>query len=121
MTAAVGQIKQEIINILNLGISPCAVFWGESNRQHVEHSHPATYQKYGATLEPVIRDILNAPDYVGYRNNAIEYIKIMPDKEILKAAVRASKQNIFFVRTIYPIWQNELDGFLANKTLVKTG
>ncbi|MDR1915478.1 MAG: hypothetical protein LBQ58_02765 [Synergistaceae bacterium] len=120
MTVAVGQIKQEVISILNLNISPCTIFWGESNRQHVEHNHPATYQKYGTMLESVIRDILDVPDYVGYRNKAIEYIKTMPDKEILKVAVRASKQNIFFVRTIYPIWQNELDSFLANKTLVKT-
>ena len=60
-----------------------------------------------------------APDYVGNRNNAIEYVKIMSDGDILKIAVRASKKGFYFARTMYLIRQSELNKFLAKSTLVK--
>jgi hypothetical protein len=121
MPVLIGQITQSTINILGLAISPSAALWGDSNREHVKVNHPATYQKYGEALESVIRSILENPHYVGFRNGAIEYIKTMPDGEILKVAVRASKKNVYFVRTVYPLRQEELDSFLAMKTLVKIG
>jgi hypothetical protein len=121
MPVLIGQITQLIINILGLAISPSAVLWGDSNREHVKSNHPATHQKYGDELESVIRGIIENPHYAGFRNGAIEYIKTMPDGEILKVAVRTSKNNIYFVRTIYPLRQEELDSFLAMKTLIKIG
>jgi hypothetical protein len=121
MPVLIGQITQFVINVLGLAISPSAVLWGDSNREHVKANHPATHQKYGDALESVIKGILESPHYVGFRHSAIEYIKTMPDGEILKVAVRASKNNVYFVRTIYPLRQEELDGFLAMKTLIKVG
>jgi ribosomal protein S8 len=117
----VGYITQEIINLLALGIAPQPVFWGESNREHVEMNHPSTYAKYSpsSVLESIIVNGLKAPGYVGKRNDAVEYIKLAPDGENLKIAVRASKKGVYFVRTVYPISQDEVDNFLAKKTLVK--
>ncbi|MDR3354502.1 MAG: hypothetical protein LBO21_05645 [Synergistaceae bacterium] len=117
----IGQITRFIINILGLEISPSAVLWGDSNRAHVKANHPATCQKYGEDLESVIRSVIENPHYVGFRHGAIEYVKTMPDGEILKAAVRASKKNVYFVRTVYPLRQEELDRFLAMKTIKKVG
>jgi hypothetical protein len=117
----IGHITQSIITLLALGIAPQPIFWGESNREHVEANHPATYAKYVSFLVTAIADVLKAPDYAGKRNDAIEYIKIMPDGEILKVAVRASKRGIYFARTAYPISRGELDNFLAKKTLLKVG
>ena len=115
----VGYIESDIITLLGLGIVPQPVFWGDSNIEHVEINHPATYAKYGQVLASVISGMLQAPDYVGERNGAIEYVKIMPDGEILKAAVRASKKWVFYVRTVYPIKHEELGNFLSKGTLVK--
>ena len=71
-------------------------------------------------LASVISSIIKTPDHVGRRNDAIEYVKIMPDGEILKTVVRASKKGVYFARTLYRIQQGELDGFLAKGTIVKT-
>jgi hypothetical protein len=120
-TKIVGQITREVICLLNLSVVPCSIFWGESNRKHVESNHPGTYQKYGATIGSIIASVIGSSDYIGYRNDAIEYIKNMPDGEILKVAIRPSKRGVYFARTIYPIQQSELENFLANNTLVKTG
>jgi hypothetical protein len=121
MTTAktIGYITQEIIALLALGIVPQPIFWGESNREHIKVNHPATYVKYASMLAAVITDVLKVPDYAGKRNDAIEYIKIMSDGEILKVAVRTSKKGIYFARTMYPISQDELNSFLAKKTLLK--
>ena len=121
MTATiVGRIEASIISLLGLGIVPLPIFYGDSNREHIETNHPDTYAKYAMGLASVISSIIKTPDYAGNRNGAIEYVKIMPDGEILKIAVRASKKGVYFARTMYRIQQGELDRFLAKGTLVKT-
>jgi hypothetical protein len=119
-TETVGYITQGVSDLLSLGIPPQPIFWGASNKEHIKANHPATYQKYEAGLLFVIVNIIAAPDYVGYRNGAIEYIGVMVDGEILKVAVRPSKRGAYFARTMYPIQQRELDDFLAKGTLVKS-
>ena len=118
-TIIVGCIELGVISLLGLNIEHQPIFWGESNREHVEINHPLVYTKYGSVLPSVISGILKAPDYVGSRNNAIEYVKLMPDRDILKVAVRASKKGVYYARTMYLIRQSELIKFLAKSTLVK--
>ena len=117
--AVVGHIELNIINLLRLGITYQPIFLGNSNREHIRKNHPATYAKYASVLVSVISNVLKNPDYIGGRNNAIEYVKGMPDGDILKIAVRTSKKGVYFVRTMYSIQQNELNKYLAKNTLVK--
>jgi hypothetical protein len=115
----VAYISNDIISLLKLKISSQIILFGVSNREHIKKEHPATFAKYSQELVHTISSILQTPDFVGSRDGAIEYIKIMPDGEILKIAVRESKNGVFFARTLYPIQQDELNRFLAKNTLIK--
>ena len=56
----VGVINNKIINVLGLKISvDTPIFIGDSNIAHMQNSHPADYEKYGASIP----DILESPDY----------------------------------------------------------
>ncbi|MCL1875423.1 MAG: hypothetical protein FWF87_04090 [Synergistaceae bacterium] len=118
-STAVANISSDVINILGLGIISAPILFGQSNREHIEKNHPATFAKYSRIFDSVISSVLKNPDYVGNRDGAIEYVKIMPDGEILKVAVRSSKNGVYFARTMYPIQQEELDRFLSKNTLKK--
>ena len=122
LSISVGKVTQEIMNLLSLQIplQKTEIFFGVSNRQHIQTQHPDIISRYGTTMSGVgqnITLILADPTYVGYHNASIEYMKTMSTGETLKVAVRASKNGTLFVRSIYLISPEDIQRFLQHGRL----
>ena len=120
MTAQVGTITQDIINILGITyIKPdTPILLGDTNIKHMQTSHPADYQKYGSH----IANILCFPDYVGInkKDNSLEYVKEFEiDNEFVKVAVRISLNGNVFARSMYILNNNRVKNFITKGTLKK--
>ena len=119
MVKQVGKITQNLISKLNLKIpADTPILLGASNIQHMKTSHPADYSKYGR----YIKDILNAPDYVGInkKDGSIEYVKeYVLDNEFVKVAVRVSTNGSYFARSLYVLNNNRVNNFIQKGTLLK--
>jgi len=113
----VGVITQEVIDLLGLPIAPgTPIYMGQSNIEHMISRHPDEYAKYGG----YIRDIVNAPDYVGINpgDGSIEYIKdFTVDNEYVKVAVRVSLGGKYFARSLFTRNRAKVDSFIASGTL----
>lgn len=99
----IGKINEIVIKILNLSLDPdTPVFMGETNLQHMKDEHPDDFLKYGDKIV----EILKTPDFVAQhpKKDSIEYIKKFYDEEIedyVLVAVRATKSEIHFARTLF--------------------
>lgn len=83
--------------------------------------HPDIVSRYGTTMSDIEQNItliLADPTYVGYHNTSIEYMKTMSTGETLKVAVRASKNGILFVRSMYLISPEDIQRFLQQGRLI---
>ena len=106
-----------MIKVLNLQVAiDTPIYIGESNINHIKSSHPSDYSKYGNDIS----EIISAPDYVGINksDNSIEYVKEYDVvTEFVKIAVRVSKQNVFFVRSLYVLNKSRVHSFIKKGTL----
>lgn len=92
---------------------------GESNIIHMKTSHLNDYIKYGDYISLII----NNADYVGINSsdNSIEYVKeFVIEDEYVKVAVRVSKGNVLYARSLYVLNKNRVKNFIAKNTLKKT-
>lgn len=96
----IGVIGKEIVNAYHLKLNPqTPVYIGTSNIQHMQESHPDDYKLYGDK----IKLILAHPDYVGInpKDKSFEYIKLFNGNIVyVKLAVRKTKRNTYFARSI---------------------
>lgn len=117
MATQIGKINEKVIKALNLQVMiDTPIYIGESNINHMKSSHPADYSKYGNDIAKII----SAPDYVGINksDNSIEYVKeYYVGTEFVKVAVRVSKQNVFFVRSLYVLNKSRVNSFIKKGTL----
>lgn len=84
----------------------------------MQSSHPADFAKYGAELT----NILSNPDYVGQNpsDGSIEYVKeYLVDNEYVKVAVRLSKSDRYYARSLYVLNNNRVRNYIAKGTLKK--
>lgn len=92
---------------------------GPSNLAHMQTSHPADFAKYGAEIV----NILAHPDYVGQNpsDGSIEYVKeYLVEGEYVKVAVRLSKSDRYYARSLYVLNNKRVKNFIAKGTLKKT-
>ena len=114
----IAHITQEIIDLLGL---PCQgntpIYLGQTNRAHMQSSHPQDYQKY----QEHIGLILTEPEYVGVNpsDQSIEYVRAFQiDKhEYVKVAVRVSLSGRYYARTLYVLNPNRVHNFIQRGTL----
>lgn len=116
----VGSLQKNIITKLNLNFDENSeIFLGDSNINHMKESHPEDFLKYGDYLE----EILATPDYVGKnpKDQSIEYVKIflINEQEYVKVAVRVSKSNKLFARSLYVLNNKRVENFIEKGTLIK--
>ena len=118
-TKQVGVFSKKVIQHLPIAIPEnTPILLGDSNIQHMQSSHPADYQKYGADLT----EILNNPDYIGLnkKDGSIEFVKeYFVDNEFVKVAVRVSIGNQYYARSLYILNNNRVQNFIAKGTLIK--
>ena len=94
------------------------IYQGKSNLDHMRTSHPADFARYGGELV----NILANPDYVGQNpsDGSIEYVKeFFSDGEYVKVAVRLSKTDRFYARSLYILNSNRVKNYIAKGTLKK--
>lgn len=117
----VGVVTEKIIKLLsleNINID-APIYLGDSNIEHMKSKHPDDFLKYGSDISNII---CNA-DYVGVNNkdNSIEYVKeYIIDNEYVKVAVRVSKSDKLYARTLYILNNNRVQDFIRKNTLKKT-
>jgi len=118
-TKQVGVFSKKVIKHLPIAIPEnTPILLGDSNIQHMQSSHPADYQKYGADLT----EILNNPDYIGInkKDGSIEFVKeYFVNNEFVKVAVRVSSGNQYYARSLYILNNNRVQNFIAKGTLIK--
>ena len=113
----VGQVTDYVVTLL--GVVPPQdrnIYFADSNRAHMEQSHPEDFAKFGDRLS----DILHHPDYVGQnpKDGSIEYVKeFLVENEYVKVEVRLSRSERFFARTLYVLNRNRVRNFIAKGTL----
>jgi len=102
----IGEFSKSVIETLSLNIAVgTPIYLGESNRKHMEKSHPSDFKKYGNRLERIISE----PDYVGLRDDgSIEYVKTFGMH--IKVAVRITSGGDYYARTLYHV-----DGNVAKR------
>jgi hypothetical protein len=95
----VGEFTQTVIEALALDVEVgTPIYLGESNREHMQRSHPSDYKKYGKRLGR----ILSTPDYVGkMRDGSVEFIKTFG--KYIKIAVRITAGGDYYARTLYHV------------------
>lgn len=116
----VGEVTDHIVSLLEIVPSEDRkIYFAPSNLDHMKTSHPDDFAKYGEHLTYILAE----PDYVG-RNPAdgsIEYVKeFLVDGEYVKVAVRLSRSERYFARTLYTLNRNRVKNFIAKGTLKKT-
>lgn len=117
----VGSVSEKVINLLGLsGIdADTPIYLGESNIAHMKSRHLNDYLKYGADISTIINDA----DYVGINSsdNSIEFVKeYVIDNEFVKVAVRVSRGNKLYARSLYVLNNRRVKNFIAKNTLKKT-
>lgn len=114
----VGMISAEIESLLQLSdLLDRNIYIGASNVSHMRSSHPDDYERYKNELE----GILLHPDYVGTnkRDASIEYVKeFRINNEFVKVAVRVSKGNRFYARSMYVLNSRRVANFISKGTLL---
>lgn len=83
---------------------------------HIQQKHPEDYAKYGKH----INDIIEKPDYVGMRptDGTLVYVKIFVyENDNVKVAVRATKNKVLFVRSMYRISDSRLENYIRKGTV----
>ena len=113
----IGEISEDVVNALGISAtSGAAIYFGQSNKEHMQNKHPSAFAKYG----DFIHDIVNNPDYVGANpnNGSIEYVKNFPvDDDFVKVAVRVSLSGVYFARSLYILNPLRVKNFIAKGTL----
>lgn len=116
----IGTISENVRNLLNLSIiDDINIYIGNSNINHMKKSHPSDYEKYGNEIQ----NILEYPDFVGLnpKDNSIEYVKnFLIDNKYVKVAVRISKSNKYYARSLYVLNKKRTENFIKKGTLKKT-
>jgi len=98
----IGEFSRAVIETLSLDVDVgTPIYLGESNKSHMERSHPSDFKKYGSRLERIISN----PDYVGLRDDgSIEYVKAFGVH--IKVAVRITAGGDYYARTLYHVDSN---------------
>ena len=115
-TQCIGELKQEIINCLNV---PCVcgkVYLYPGVMNHVKKSHYYCYQNYLILLP----DILKNPDYVGINQiytDSIELVKIYQD--VVLVSITKNKDVFLYVSSLYDITMKKVNKRLNSGRLVK--
>ncbi len=114
-TDFVGVLDIKIINKLNLDFEPQNIYIGSTNKKHIRKKHNEEFEKYIDKLPEIIKE----PTYVGVHpsRGGIEFIKEF-DKNVL-VAVRASRKDTLFVRSLYYISYSKVEKYLEEGTIKK--
>lgn len=112
-------IRKEIIDLLNLDISPnTPVYIGETNLEHIKNRHPYEYEQY----LPDIGTIIETPDYVGLspKDSSILFVKLYEIQgEYIRVATRISASGKCYAKTLHLLSTCNAERYIEKGTLKK--
>ena len=115
----IGELSQEVINILNLDLKPQNInIWSTRIQEHCEkhkddYSTPNAYNQAVSSIPLIIKE----PDYVGlHKNGNIQYVKRLDDISLVGIQVLKGSGNLLF-RTIFPISEIKLNNSIKSGKL----
>lgn len=115
----IGELSQEVINILNLDLKPQNInIWSVRIQEHCEkhkddYSTPNAYNQAVSSIPLIIKE----PDYVGlHKNGNIQYVKRLDDISLVGIQVLKGSGNLLF-RTIFPISEIKLNNSIKSGKL----
>lgn len=115
----IGELSQEVINILNLDLKPQNInIWSARIQEHCEkhkddYSTPNAYNQAVSSIPLIIKE----PDYVGlHKNGNIQYVKRLDDISLVGIQVLKGSGNLLF-RTIFPISEIKLNNSIKSGKL----
>ena len=115
----IAYISQEIIDVLNLNLSPnTPVYIGENNIEHIKSRHPYEFDKYYQDISTII----NTPDYVGLnpKDNSLLMVKLYQlNNEYIRVAVKVTSKNICYAKTLHLLSSCNAERYLKRGTLKK--
>lgn len=113
----IGFITQQIIDILNLDITPnTPIYLGETNVEHIKNRHPYEYEKYFGDIE----NIISSPDYVGLnpKDNSLLYVKLFEvNGEFIRVAIKISSSGKCFAKTLHLLSTCNAERYIEKGTL----
>ena len=111
----VAKLSTDIIKLFDLNFKSKNIYIGGTNKKHIKKRHKKEFDKYVDKLPEIIKE----PTYIGVhpKQGGIEFIKKY--KENVLVAVRASKNDVLYVRSIYFITQSKIDKYLEERTIKK--
>ena len=112
----IGELSQEVIDILNLDLNPQNInIWFTRIEEHCEkhkdeYSSPSAYNQAITSIPLIIEE----PDYIGlHKNGNIQYIKKLDDISLVGIQIIKGNGNLLF-RTIFPITEDKLNYSIKN-------
>lgn len=116
----IGELSQEIINILNLDLKPQNInVWSTRIEEHCE-KHKIEYSSIGSYYQAIqsIPLIIEEPDYIGlFKNGNLQYVKKLDDISLVGIQIVKGGENLLF-RTIYPISEAKLKNSIKSGKLI---
>lgn len=113
----VGRVTDQVAILLGISLPEDQnIYLGPSNLDHMASSHPADFLRYGSQISY----ILSCPDYIGQNptDGSIEYVKdFWEHGNYVKVAVRLSRSERFYARSIYVLNPNRVRNYIAKGTL----
>ncbi len=115
----VGILNSNIIETLQLNIAPgTPIYIGDNNEEHIKKRHPCEYDKYYNKIP----DIISSPNYIGLnpKDHSIQYVKEFKiNAEYIRVAVKISKKNKCFVKTLHLLSTYNTERYIKKGTLIK--
>jgi hypothetical protein len=113
----IGTVSARVASTLAIDIpSHSPVYISKSTIAHIQQRHPEDYAKYGQ----YISDIIEKPDYVGMRptDGTLVYVKtFIRGDDNIKVAVRATKNKVLFVRSMYRLSDSRFENYIKKGTV----
>lgn len=117
----VGVLVKGVLEVLGIEQDKAVnspIYCGEKNYRHMMEKHPDDFKKYGDRL----REILDDPDFVALHpsKGSIEYIKAferLDGIDYVMVPVCASKQGVYFARTLYILREGQIKDYKESGTL----
>ncbi|AKS39542.1 transposase [Anoxybacillus gonensis] len=117
----VGVINEQVIRKLCLSMPEnMPIMLSKTNIEHMKNEHPNHFEKYFKYLSNILSD----PDYIAKhpQNRSIQYIKVFDfenKKDYVLVAVRASKNGVFYVRSLFIMSDEKVKKYVKKGALIE--
>lgn len=113
----VGELKQEIVNLLKINLKPGVIFLYPGAIKHIKKRHLDDFYKYFQKIPEIIAD----PDYVGVHPNekdSMEFVKNFED-DVLVAIKLDIKKGYLYLSTMFSLPKSKVPKRIRTGRLLK--